>query len=372
MNGPASALSVLADCLRLSPDLRQFHPPSSTEMDWPAVIALANDHLLGPALHARLCHQRRFAIMPAEVRAYLAMLHRLNRKRNQALRRQAEEIIRAFNGGGIEPILLKGGVTLFDTPYPNRDRSSRMMRDLDFLVPAVAQERAITILTSLGYSILNQYPTGHHAFAEFARPTDPGAVDLHTELVDPRYILPADEIWSRAVVLSCDGVKALALAPTDRVLHHVLHAQVHYLADFYRGALRLNQLYEFAVMGVRLNSAIDWMAIAKRMRKHRLETPLHSYLIAAERLFGLPWPLAVEPRRAAKLHVHWCLLQIRQPYLQRLALPWGNLRSAFAWHRMKALYGERGSPPLWRLRHAWRFLKKKPVRQLVERVFRTE
>lgn len=372
MKGSASALYTLADCLRLDPDLRQFHPSWPAEADWPAVIALANEHLLGPALHVRLRHQRRFATMPADVSAYLAMLYRLNDKRNQALRRQAEEIIRAFNRGGIEPILLKGGVTLFDTPYPNRDRSSRMMRDLDFLVPAEALERAITILTSLDYGILNQYPTGHHAFAEFARPTDPSAVDLHTELVDPRYILPAAEIWPRAVALPCDGLKVLALAPTDRVMHHLLHAQVHYLADFYRGALRLNQLYEFAVMDARFGSRIDWTNIAHRMANHRLTTPLHSYLLAAERLFGLIWPLDVEPRRRAMLHYRRCLLQIRFLFLQRLATPWGNLRGPLAWHRMKALYGARGSPPLWRLRHAWRFLKKKPVRQVLARVFRTE
>jgi hypothetical protein len=372
MKDATSALSILANCLYLGSDRRQFHPSWPAGIDWPAVIALANDHLLGPTLHARLRHQPWFATVPAEVQAYLGMLHQLNCKRNRALRRQAEEIVSALNREGIEPILLKGGIILFDSPYPNRDWSSRMMRDLDVLVPMEARERAITILTSLGYGILNQYPLGHHAFAEFARPTDPGAVDLHTELLDPWYVLPAAEVRSRAVVLPCDGLKVRAPTPTDRMLHHVLHAQIHYLADFYRGALRLNQLYEFAVMGVQFGRQIDWVHIAHRMAEHRLTTPLHSYLYAAGRLFGLVWPLDVAPRRRATLHFRRCLLQTRLPFLQRLATPWGNLRGALAWHRMQALYGGRGWPPLRQLRHTWQFLKKKSVRQVFDRVFRTE
>jgi hypothetical protein len=372
MTGTASALAVLADCLHLSPDRCQNRPSWPAAADWPAVIALANDHLLGPALHARLCGEPRFDLVPAEVRAYLALLHRLNRQRNRALRRQAEEIIAAFNQNGIEPTLLKGGITLFSTPYPHRDWSSRMMRDLDVLVPAEARARAVAVLAALGYGVLNPYPPEHHAVAEFVRTADPGAVDLHTELVDPWYVLPAAEVRSRAVLLPCGALTVFAPAPTDRVLHHVLHAQVHHRADFYRGALRLNQLYELAIMGAEPANAIDWAFIVARMREHRLEAALESYLLAAKRLFGLPWPLKTAPSRTAKLHVRWCLLQIRRPSWQRLSLPWGNLLGAFAWHRMKALYGVRGSPSLWRLRHAWRFLKKKPVRQAVERVFRTE
>lgn len=372
MSAHAPPLSVLSDCLRLDRKDRGRPLATPNAVDWQAVIAFANEHLLGPALHARLSRRPGRAAAPPEVFAYLGLLHRLNCVRNQALRQQAIEIIRAFNNAGIVPMILKGGIVLFDSPYPRRAWSTRMMRDLDFMVRPADLDRATAALTTLGYGILNRYPAGHHAFAEFSRATDPAAVDLHTELVDPHYVLPAADVWSRARPLPTPGLAAVAPAPTERMLHHFLHAQVHYLADFYRGELRLDQLYEFAAMGSRFGSEIEWLEIARRIERHRLATPLHSYLFSAGELFGLQWPLAAMPRLAARFHHRRCRVQMALPVLRRVTVPWGNLRAAFAWHRMKARYGTHGWLVLWQAHHAWRFLRAKSMRAAWGRMFRTE
>jgi hypothetical protein len=118
--------------------------------------------------------------------------------------------------------------------------------------------------------------------------------------------------------------------------------------------------------------ALDWGAIERRFRAHRLATALHSYLIGAHRLFGLAWPLAAAPSLGARLHQLRCLAQLRLPGLARAAMPWGNLRAAFAAHRMAAFYatpsGRIGLPA--RLLHLQQFLRKQSVDQAVARLFR--
>jgi hypothetical protein len=156
------------------------------------------------------------------------------------------------------------------------------------------------------------------------------------------------------------------------MLHHLLHAQVHHLANFYRGDIVLSQLFEFTTLADRMRNRIDWHGIETRMRAHRLKSVLHSYLIAANRLFGMPWPLETAPAPAARVHFRRCLLQIKYPRLGLPAVPWGNLRAAFAWHRMRALYGARGWLCVCQARHLLQFMKKMPMRRVVSRMFRTE
>jgi hypothetical protein len=366
---PASnQLGLLSDCLKLQPLMGSV--PWNADTDWQALVTLANEHLLGPALHGRL-QRRRYAGVPDDVREYLGFLYTLNLKRNRSLRRQALEAIRAFNDQGIEPLLLKGGIVLFERPSLNLGRGMRMMRDLDFLVPHEQLPAAIGVLEKLGYTTLTQYPEGHHAVADFVRPDDAGAVDLHIELVDPSYILPAAEVRDHATPLPASSVRAWIPAPTERVLHHLLHAQVHYLGDFYRGEMKLNQLYEFTALVGRYHRSIDWRMIETRLADHDLLTPLHSYLRMAQHLFGLAWPLRSKVRLRAKVHVARCLLQLRAPKVQSLLLPWANLRRAFVGHRMEALYGKGRSLLLTRLRHAWHLLSKMSPRQVAGKFLRT-
>ena len=167
------------------------------------------------------------ALLPADAGGYLATLHRLNGDRNRALRRQAVELIGALNEQGITPALLKGGLALFDGPYA--DPAVRMMRDLDILVPAGSRADAIAVLEQLGYRLARQHAAGHHAFGDFARPNDPGSVDLHTELVDPSHVLPASEVWGRAEPRQTGGVRYFSPCATDRIMHNLLHAQIHHL-----------------------------------------------------------------------------------------------------------------------------------------------
>jgi hypothetical protein len=247
-----------------------------------------------------------------------------------------------------------------------------MMRDLDILVPKRSRDDAIAVLGRLGYRLVQQYAAGHHAYGDFARPNDPGSVDLHTELVDPSHVLPASEVWERAALRQTDGVLYFSPCATDRIMHNLLHAQIHHLGNFYRGELQVQQIYELVALVRHFGSAVDWPFVRQRLHAHRLTAALESYLLAAHGLLGLAWPLSRPPGLGARLNYLRCAVQVGTRSLQWIGVRWGNLRGALAWHRMHALHGDAGGPLSWRCRHVLQYLRKKGIGATLERLRRVQ
>jgi hypothetical protein len=367
MSEPGAALRPLADLLGFDPPRGQRRLAGAGP-DWPAVLQLANEELVTPALCSRLRRLRRFDALPAEIADYLGLLHRLNGERNDALRRQAVELAAALNRFDIRPILLKGAAALFADAYG--DPAARMIGDIDILIPRLRQRASLAVLADLGYRLVDRYPEGHNAYGEFARDGDAGALDLHVEPIDAPYILAADEVVARALPCTETGAAFLVPSPTDRMLHNILHAQIHHRADYYRGAISLRQLHDGATLASSLASAIDWDLIERRCAEHRLDAALHSYLLAAADLFALAWPLVARPALRARVHYRRCLAQRRVPALGWLLVPWANLRHGFAGHRLRNLYGSRRGAVRRVMRHAGQFVRKARARGVIAQLFR--
>lgn len=368
MSHRGSMLATLGRCLQGAP--ATIVGTTIAPSEWMDLFELANAELLTPALWHALRAAGHTESLPDDARDYLAMLHRMNGDRNLALRRQATELIGVLNERGIPVALLKGGLSLFDRTYP--DPAIRVMRDLDILVPAKLRDASILELGRLGYQLMHQYPAAHHAYGEFARPGDPGCIDLHTEVIDQSHVLPASEVWARAEHRQADGIDFYSPSPTDRVMHNVLHAQIHHLGNFYRGELQLQQVYELAALVRRHGVAINWHFVQRRLRAHRLTTALESHLLAAHHLLSLEWPLARSPTLGARIHYRRCRLQIQMRSLQWLGVPWGNLRGALAWHRMRSLYGETGGSLGWRRRHLAQYIRKAGLGATLGRLLRVK
>jgi len=369
MIGTARSLAVLSGALKPSTGGEDASRRRRTVRDWTDPLRVVNSHLLGPAVYASLLHGETLADLPVEVRRYLGYLYRENARRNAALRRQALQMLGALEKSGVDAMLLKGCAALLGKLH--RGAGVRMLRDIDIMVRPQDLSLALDTLDTLGYRIDQRFPAGHHAHAELRRPHDPAALDLHVELVDPKHVLGAPEVWERAERHEHDGVTWFAPCPTHFVLHNILHAQVHFLGDFYRGVLDLHQLYDLAIAMRRFGAAIDWPYIEARLRTHHLQRPLQTYLLAAKFFFGAPWPLAVRPDAVSQLFLAQCVIGLLAPQVPVALAPLGNIRGALAWHRMRGLYGER--VPLLGLRavHAWHFVRKSKARVIARRVFRT-
>ncbi len=363
------ALHIVCEALRPDRSSGRSSLTGINEKAWQAAIALANDHFVTPMLYPALAQSQRLTELPVDVRDYLELLHGANAARNRRLRQQALELFDALSAAGVRTMLLKGGVSLFLDSAAGQ--LGRMIRDLDLLVPREAADKALAVLDGLGYGVIDRYPPGHNAFGELARAGDPAAVDLHFELIDVPHVLPAVDVWRRAGAATVQRTSFFVPSPTDRVLHNVLHAQIHHLANYYLGTIELRQLHDLAALARRRGRDIDWTFIADHLERHRLQAPLYAYAFAAHRLLGSPWLLPRPPTLAARLHFRRCLLQLQAPMVARLSIPLANLRAAFASHRMDGIYA-RGSPLLLRrLHHAARFLHKGHAGDWIARLLRS-
>ena len=356
MTARRHALQLVLDALRPDAGGASGAERRRAARDWDAAVRLANAHYVGPAMYANLAASGRLGELPAELADYLALLHRCNRDRNAALKAQADELIAALNRVALRPVLLKGGISLYGGIY--RDPAVRMIRDLDLLLPASTAERAIGVLRSLGYRPQALYPAGHHAYGDFVRAGAPGAVDLHFDLVDCAHVFRAAELIDHAIPVRHDAIEFAVPSPTDCVLHHLLHAQIHHLGKYYRGVLELRQLYEFVALIRRHGAAIDLASIAWRLARHRLRTAFEAYVLSAHRLLDMGWLDRADPSTGARLQHLRCVAMLLYPGLEAVIMPVANLQAAFAWHRMAALYGDHGRPLQWRLGHLGRYVRK--------------
>lgn len=370
MIGTARGLAILSGALRPETGGIEAARRRRAVRDWTGPLRVANAHLLGPALYAALLRHETLTEVPVEVRGYLGFLYRENARRNAAIRRQALEMLAALSRCGVEAMLLKGCAAVLGQLH--HGAGVRMLRDIDLMVKPQDLTVTLDALHALGYRIETRFPAGHHAHAELRRPHDPAALDLHVELVDPKYILGASEVWARSERHEQNGAVWHTPSPTDFVLHNILHAQVHFLGDFYRGVLDLHQLYDLSSAARRFGTEIDWPFIEKRLRTHHLSRPLQTYLLAAGLFFGTAWPLAARPHLANRLFLAQCLMGLLAPRITATLAPIGNLRGALAWHRMHGLYGDRIPLLGLRMGHAWQFLRKSSARVIARRVFRTD
>lgn len=323
MNERGLALGFIAGCLSVrtvsDADRALSTIIGSGRLDWSVLTELADAHLVTPALWVAI-RQRGFAgELPFNVREYFWKIYLLNALRNRRLKDQAIAVVRVLNSIGIEPILLKGGAFLFDNTfgYP----SSRVMADLDILVPQEAADRCWDTLRSKGYMPAeNDYEySDHHHLRPLVGPGDQGAIEIHREVLpeSAAAIMPSDLVWRHAKTVRECGVAFQLPAPTHWVLHNVLHAclvnRAHARAD-----LSLRSLHELVLVQRKYAEQIDWAMICELMRRGGKAHVLEAWLHAAHRLFSMPLPEGVRITPRSIAHYARMRLQARWGWIDEI------------------------------------------------------
>jgi hypothetical protein len=305
------------------------------EVDWRQIAQLAADYFLTPALWVSLSRKGLKADLPEDARDFLQYVHGLNVERNKSIKAQVLQIASRLNQVGVEPILLKGAVHLFDSAYG--DLGARMMRDVDILVSEDEIERVLEVLAELGYR-----PTGKawhpHMYSVLCRPGETWSFDLHRYLGYQRDIVAPGDVRREAVTLEADGLKLRAPSPTHQVFHNMHHAQLQNQCHVL-GLLPLMQLYDFAALCRHHTGAVDWTWLRAIARTHGLDSPLRAYVHSAVELFGLPRPCAIPVSVRAKLHHRRCLAQLRHPMTLYLVQQLGGVTGAFRPLHVRDRYG---------------------------------
>jgi hypothetical protein len=315
---------------------------------WPAFIFALNQRYLLPPVPATLPEDAR----GAHVATRLATAYQQHLARRNDLREQLAAVLTALNHEGIVPILLKGAVHL-TLEYP-KWHEARSMRDLDILVRSSEAKLANQLLLSMGYMGERDPPPLDRHLPELHLPNSIAAVELHIEALafPARRVLSTDEVWMRAEPRSFAGASARVLPPEWHLLHGMLH---HQLADHghARRLFAMKGLWEFAMCGHPL-SLDGWHSLIEYAERQVIMDMLGSWVVQANRLFGLRIPNALVISDEARRHAEATFRRARAPLgIRRALFVADKLRFGFSRETLAARYDLAGGDGLAKaaLRH---------------------
>jgi hypothetical protein len=319
-----SSIDFLCWCLAVeinpSADLALRAAISSGGLNWGSILTHANEQLITPALWVALQKRGLENELPTEVRGYLKEVHRLNRLRNERLRAQAREAAAALNELGITPVLLKGTASLFVPIYD--DPGSRVMLDLDILVPEEAANGCWGKLHDVGYSAIGcgRDLSRHHHLEPLQRPGEYATIEIHRDAVgsEAQCILPTGDVWRHCGHIDDGNVRMCVPQPTMSLLHNLVHAAVAH-RGYETAAGHLRAIHELALTGTLQRDRIDWERIASSFRRSGNGNILVAWVYLAHRLFDADLPKFVRRTPSVNLYYLRYRLQARWPWTDALA-----------------------------------------------------
>jgi hypothetical protein len=312
--------------------------PALTNAQWMAVIDLANQNYLTPALWCALEGKGLGAQLPEEAREFLESALALNRLRNQKIREQAVELMAALAAAGIRSVVLKGGVYLFEDD--EEAISTRMMVDLDILVPEESLEASAEIAATLGYRVLEESDELFQHIDPLGRPGDLASVEIHRHVGMQRRVLPAEEVLQDAIPVTYDGQTFYVPTPTHRAIHAIFHSEVQAQSNYALGRIPLRYLHDVGLLRSKHDAEIDWDEVKRRLSARGYGHFVPGFLYLADRLLGLRMPESVPVTWRARRHYDWCLAQFKWPALQALVSFCGSLAHPFRRPPVEYIYGE--------------------------------
>jgi Uncharacterised nucleotidyltransferase len=365
MGGDNDRLRLLGRCLGIDNSsgaheaLRQDLAAVASS-EWYLFVKLANRDKITPALWQSLCEKACQHVLPEHLQDYLVEIYQRNARRNTLLRAQACEAVAALNSNGIQPIILKGGLHLFD---PRLHISARMMADIDLLVSSSKFDAAVQALRRTGYSVLDTKRERPEYSFTMSRRGALATIDLHRDLGPQAMLLTADEAISAAAPILGEGIDLLSLSPTHQMLHAIINTAV--CDPHYRTArISLSRLYELVLLSEGKTDAIDWNMICRKMTSAGLKHAPLVMLSLTRELFNMPVPLPSHANTRARLYVTRYFLQARYRPLMSVGKLWGRLIHTFALARIDYFYSCGRRPwrlTVSRLRHAGLFLRRRDI-----------
>jgi hypothetical protein len=314
-------------------------------------------HFLTPALDVGLQCKALAHLLPRDLRSYLGMISTHNRKRNRLIVAQAIQFFEALNSHGICPILLKGGLSLFEAAL---HEGLLMMADLDVLLPEEEFAVGCNILRSLGYITLGNTPNYAHA-TTFYKAGALATIDLHRHVGPQRRLLTAPDARRSAVSFASHSLDLAGLSATHRVLLSLMNYCL-FEPQYCSHELPLRGLHDLALVCWQHRHRIDWDSITDTVRRSSLEVPARVWFNMARQLLSAPIPQAVCADSTTSRRLCLCLLQLNFLRLTRLFRFGSRLAWAFGAWRMDYRYGcgLRGWPlAAARLRHVTKVLLKR-------------
>jgi hypothetical protein len=375
---PRLALETLVGILRLGDEQgSEILRAAMREgrVNWKATLALADLHLLLPALWPAIIERKLAEPVPPQLQRFLVERERssadgsakrnvflfledrfaANAARNRTIRAQLGEIIGALNAAGVVPGLIKGARLLLAGDW--RYVAGRTLRDIDLLVAPGDWTVGIVAMQALGYRpTQGNYDQPQQGMA-LVGPGRVAEIDLHTTpltlhepVLLPSY-LTAEGFWERAATIADEGLVYRILPAAESLVHGIVHTEVADL-NYAAGDWTLRYLRETAVLS--RDPACDWSVLAA-LAGTPLSRPIAAHLLAARDLFGAALPEDFASSPAARRQFRRCHRNICHPRTwRRFSVIAHKFRQAMSeWHLRRKGYlpgASSGSRALWRAR----------------------
>jgi hypothetical protein len=283
--------ALLLECAKPRPDLARLAEQLRTPIDWPVLIALAENHSVLGLVAARFANFDGSAV-PAEHRDNLRAWRRAYALYTMNLTAEMIRLFDSFAAAEIEAVVIKGPV-LSTRCYG--DPGLRQYGDLDLIVRDADILRSTEMMIGLAYeprvalaAIRAKKIPGEYVFRQSATKL---LVEFHTELTfryHPRP-LPLQNLFKRQARVNIDGHEIPALSPEDELLLICIHGAKHcweqlsYVAD---------------VAAFVSNQKLDWARVRLAAEEVAAQRMLFVGLRLASDLLGAPLP----ERVAALVH----------------------------------------------------------------------
>jgi hypothetical protein len=263
---PADALRLLL--LDLLSDRHEVDAQGVAALDtaaWRALLDMVRQHRLGALLHWQLERRHAGLAVPEMVRDEVKQAWRNSKRRMLGMQYELTTLSKLLGAAGVRSIALKGAFLAYHA-YP--DAALRPMRDLDILVSEDRLLDAWDCLLAagaqpagagreddrLGYAL----SADKHHLPALLTPSGFSKVELHRGIQSTagavgrdRNVRLLDGLWKHAISLPIAATPIGFPAPTDMLLHLIMHAAYDHLLN--NGPLVLSDI-AFLVR----RHAIDW------------------------------------------------------------------------------------------------------------------
>jgi hypothetical protein len=277
---------ALLECASPYPDVQRLGELIAKPMDWPQLMALADEHGMLPLLAGRL-RDVDDAVVPAEIRRKLREWQRAQIIFTLSLTAELFRLLDRFAASGIEVLLTKGPA-LAARCYG--DPGSRQYTDLDLIVCGSDIQRSTEAMIALGYepkvplkAIQAKKFPGEYVFAQ----RDTGLlVEFHTEHTfryHPRPLV-VERLFERRACVRFDGHEVPALSTEDELILICIHGAKHFWT-------RLMWIADVAALASRQD--VDWDRAMSAGREVGAERMLRVGMQLAADVLGVRLPAKV-------------------------------------------------------------------------------
>jgi hypothetical protein len=292
-----------------------------------SLLGLANQTLTTTELMEVVsrCEQE----IPEDVCVYVREMYRRNLMRNERLAAQLAEAVKAINDCGVTPVLLKGAAML--AAASRSRRGSRLISDLDIMIPSEATPAVLRSLFASGYSLDYQAPPQDERwYADLKRSSDVGMIDLHHSAPGPAFFYrPVGDITKHCDLTAIGEGSAYVPSTTCQALMLIIHDQFQD-SDYWTGSIDVRHLLDLRNLAD-APDGIDWDQLAALAPSKLARNAVETHLITLSAMLGVDIPVHMRSRLIPRLQNRRRLTQarfplLRWPLLSITLLDYGNYR----------------------------------------------